>query len=115
LSTIDFISFKNRAAKNAVRFLCRLHKYLKILIKNAQSEAADKKTVDKPRPAWYNKENERLRESVMKKTYESPRAFLAWFVAQDVLMASGETPGGNGGDSFWSEDGTIHLPPVPLG
>ena len=51
----------------------------------------------------------------MKNTYESPRAFLAGFVAQDVLMASGETPGGNGGDSFWSEDGTIHLPPVPLG
>ena len=56
----------------------------------------------------------------MKKTYESPRAFLALFMAQDVLMASDETPGGTGGeggsgDSFWSEDGTIHLPPVPLG
>ncbi|MBQ8350758.1 MAG: hypothetical protein IJY20_01780 [Clostridia bacterium] len=57
----------------------------------------------------------------MKRLYESPCAWLALFAAADLLMASdetddGESGGGIGnGDSFWSEDGIIHLPPVPLG
>ena len=68
--------------------------------------------------ACYNIKKKILRENVMKHIYEAPCAWLALFASRDLLMASDEiTPGGpgSGGDNFWSEDGTIHLPPVPLG
>lgn len=50
----------------------------------------------------------------MKFAYKSPRATLELFELKDVLFASPESDEENGGDSFWSDDGTIHLPPVPL-
>ena len=53
---------------------------------------------------------------MMKAMYEAPRALLALYTT-DVLLASGEGDGNTpGGDNFWveGEDGTIHLPAVPL-
>lgn len=53
----------------------------------------------------------------MRSAYKSPRATLDLFEVRDVLLASqgsGEENQGGSGDSFWGEDGTIHLPPVPL-
>ncbi len=52
----------------------------------------------------------------MKFAYKSPRATLDLFEVRDVLFASPESDEENQGgigDSFWSDDGTIHLPPVP--
>jgi hypothetical protein len=73
-----------------------------------------KKVVDKCRKTCYNEKNIRLREKEMKFAYKSPRAMLELFELKDVLFASPESDEENSGDSFWSDDGTIHLPPVPL-
>lgn len=69
-----------------------------------------KEAVDKSCPPCYNKRKTGSRESVMKHPYQAPHAYLTLFAASDLLMSSND-----GNNPYWGQDGSIHLPPIPLG
>lgn len=46
----------------------------------------------------------------MKHPYQAPHAYLTLFAASDLLMSSND-----GNNPYWGQDGSIHLPPIPLG
>ena len=77
--------------------------------------AEREKTVDKQAAAWYNEKKRFSRFKQMKANYKAPLAALFLFAAQDALMASSENNGSsNDNGGIWSEDGVVHLPPVPI-